>query len=663
MPLLSFQKPAVAACLRHIYSNQYIEFAGMQIHAPAGIDASVSSGKSIMIAELAKAVKEAAGIKGNIVQVLIITRQGELASQNSQAAWDIGLQNSIFSAGLGSKSIYYQVVFGTEKTIANALETKFSPFTEEELALPVEDRKRLKFHPDIILVDEGHMVNFEDLNTQFLQIFLHCYKQKPKMRLLMFSGSWFRGQDGIVGEFWQRKLSIEPGEEGYPEGGVGNGLITTEWMSANAWVVPLRFGFPRHEEQDTYDFSCFGVGDDVSDPTEEQLDKVLSEQQEKLGRIVGEFVTQTKDSTGVLIFCATHRHIKEVANWLHHWGVPDSDIGIITDKTKDKERATILENAKQQKGHKYVLNVGVLTTGVSVSPWSDIVLLTPVSAIVKLIQAIGRVLRLLLGKDGPGMVEMDSMTIEERLALIAASDKPFSTVWDYAGVFDRMGQIYENPIVEQAVKAHAEKRKETVACPVCNEVNSIFARRCIGQGDAGRCEHFFSFRECPQCRTKNDPVARSCRNQECRAQLIDPNEKLGAKVYTDEELTPVVSMRLMAGKDGKLTLRYELADGRTPTQFYWPSTGRDAQKIMLNTRVFYNEFLKHHIKSGPWLNKFRTMKAPAIEKMQAAFDVPTHISARYNEATQRWTIGRRKFRASGVVESENDEQIEEGETV
>jgi hypothetical protein len=239
MGLLAFQKPSVAACAKHFRTRATAQWGDRKIHPPIVENASVSSGKSVMICELAKAVKEAALSRATpvTVYVLVIQRQGELCEQNSDAAWSIGLQNSVYSASCsGRKSTHYSVVYATEGTIARALGNyQFSPYTEEELALPPEKRALLKkHHPDLILVDEGHQVPFEDPESQYMGVLSHFYDIKPHLRLAAFSGSCFRGTDSIVGDtpahLWKTFASMEPDDELYPAGAVGNGVISTEFM-------------------------------------------------------------------------------------------------------------------------------------------------------------------------------------------------------------------------------------------------------------------------------------------------------------------------------------------------------------------------------------------------------------------------------------------------
>lgn len=637
MALLSFQKPAVAAVLKHLRQAKTKKWNGLQIHPPLVVTASVASGKSVMAAEIAKAVVEMGKSKGNRVRALVIQRQGELCQQNSDAAWEIGLENSIYSAALDRKSTYYDVVYGTEGTIINALEKEFNAVDG--------------FHPDIIVIDEGHQVAHDNLETMFMRILLHFYRCKPKLRLVCLTGSPFRNTDSIIGDYWDAFAAMEAADPLYPEGGQGDGQISTEWMIDNAWVTPIQFGWPAHESEDSYDFSALETKPGSFEFSEAELD-AATEDDKKLLRIMAEVVQRTADRLGVLIFAATKKHTLKVRDALLACGIDPKEIGIITDDTPDGERGDILDRAKTG-ACKFVINVGVLTTGINVPRWDSLVYLRPIGSLVLLIQSIGRVLRLLIDDGAPGMVERDSLSVEERFALIAASEKPFSLLLDYAGVMDRLGHLYENPILEKAEKEHAKQKNETIHCPDCGEENSMFARRCVGTVNSSRCEYFFSFKLCPNCGVKNDIVARECRG--CHRELINPNEKLQGKHYTDAELTPVVSMKLEAKANGMLMVKYLLSDGREPVQIFYPNAGKNPT---MNTRIWYNGMVKDHVKGSHWQGKARMMRAPAAEKMSAMFSQPISISARENNG--RWTIGRKVFRDSGLAEI-MDEPLEESE--
>lgn len=633
MALLGFQKPIHAACLKHMRERKYIEFGELKIHPPLVVNASVSSGKSMLIAEMSKAiralgeVKASAENKENAVRILVIQRQGILCEQNSDACWSIDQKNSVFSASAfgGRKSTWYKVVYGTEGSIARALEKDFAG-----------ERKKI---PDVILIDECHQVGWDDPDSQFMRILLHFYKLKPELRVVGYTGSPFRGIESIVGPFWSGFASITEDDPLYPVGGVGNGIVSTDFMVSEGWCVGPQFGVPAVHG---YDYSSV----DWDREDEKLLDQLTSSEQ-LLAEILREVIAISAPRKGVLIFAATKRHARNIVKMLTALGIAEDQVGLVVDETKEKEKTRILKGA--QAGQiKFVVNVGVLTTGVNVAWWDTEVLLRPIGTLTLLTQAIGRVLRLLIGPDEMPMVERDKLAAKERKDLIAASDKPYALILDYAGVLDTLGKLYENPVLEQAELERAKKQHETIMCPECSAENSMHARRCIyvDKNTKQRCEHFWSFRLCPHCQWKNDVVARECRNPECRHELIDPNEKLANKHYRDGEAVPVVSMSLETGKGGALFVKWVLSDGRKPIEIYYPNAGA---KSAINTTIFYNQFIKEHVDTPKGRSMARRMKATQIVAMASIFRVPTHIAARQNDKS-KWNIGRRIF----AVESQEE---------
>lgn len=659
MPLLSFQKPAVAALCRHFKTRQTAKFGERDIHPPIIVSASVSSGKSVMLAECAKAIKDAAlnRDKPTTVFILVIQRQGILCSQNSDAGWSIGLNNSIFSASCGNrKSTHYQVVYCTEGTVARALtQYRFTPYTAEELAKTPEQRAMMKkFHPDLILIDECHQVPFESTDTQYMKTLMHFYDCKPHLRLAGMTGSPFRGLGSIVGDtpqhLWKSVACIEADDPDYPEGGIGNGVISTEFMIEQGWVVAPQFGYP--DDEDThYDFSHLSA--DQMEYSEAELDAAVSDKELCL-EICADFVRKSRDRKGVLIFASTQRHTRQIAAALKLLGVDPDQIGIVIDSTTQKEQTRILTESKAGK-IKFVINVGVLTTGVNNSWWDTEVLMSPIKSIVKLIQAIGRILRLLIEDGDMPMVERDALTAELRKLMIAASGKPDSLVLDYADVMNELGALYENPVLEMAELEKAKKEgKELIECPKCmadhgiQTMNSPTARRCIGMtgrdpltGAAQRCDHFWHFRLCPGCMTQNDQVARECRS--CHRMLIDPQAALNNKHYVDGESIPVRSMKAGHGAGGKLWFRYELSTGETPMEIFHPHAG--ANKKVNN--IIWAKFVDALPIDQRSRIRLRAMKASTVIENIDLIPVPTEISAR--QKGSKWTIGRRKYQAVEVA--------------
>lgn len=663
--LLEHQLPVIAALCKHFRTRDMVKWGDRSIHPPIVCNASVSSGKSIMIAKTAEAVRRAAlsREKPQSVFVLVIQRQGELCSQNSEAAWACNdetkiLNNSLFSASCGRvKSTAFQVVYATEGTLSRALgfgakvvegeedkppqaQYRFSPYTPEELELTQERRAMLKkFHPDLIMWDEGHQIPYENPDSMAVKILQHFYDCKPAMRLAAFSGSCFRGTESIVGStnehLWRLFATIKEDDPDYPVGGVGDGLITTEFMIQEGWVVPPTFGYPDDVEQQ-YDFSHLNPKGWEYD--EAEMDAVVSDH-EKLLTVCSDMIEKSVSRKGVLVFAATQRHARQIAAAMVDLGISKDQIGVITDKTKAKDRIRILSGAKSG-AIKYTINVAVLTTGVNVPWWDTLVFMRPIGSLVLLIQAIGRVLRLLIQDGEVPMFERSNlfgMTSADRLEMISASEKPDALVLDYAGVMDTLGHLYDNQVLDQAELEKAKKeKKDLIECPKCTTMNSPNARRCIARDDRNdRCDHFWHFRLCPGCETQNDQVARECRS--CKRMLIDPNAALNGKHYTAGESIPVRSMQVGTGAGGKLWIRYELSDGTSPIEIYWPHAGK---QIAVNNKV-WKEFVKRLPISERERFRLGAMKASTILENEHLIPVPLEISARQNG--NKWVVGKRKY--------------------
>lgn len=572
-----------------VYQKVVAHFRSKDGALPAIVDMSVGSGKTAIAAFLAKHSADKGG------RVMILARQGELVQQDGEFAENIGVKVSYYSASLGAKSVRHSVIAGTEGTVARQLDKAFATWL-----------------PDLVMVDECHQADHEDESTMMMRIMLHFQALNPKVRILGLTGSPFRGTETIIGEFWDRCLAS----------------VSTEFLVGEGWLVPVHFGWPEHDE-DSFDFSKLEQENGGLEFTDEQMDRFRAGDPTKTERIMAEVVQRTADDLGVLIFAQTKKHCREIAGAL-----PPGSWAIITDDTPDKERSDSLEAAKAGL-IKYMINVAVLTTGVDVPYWQSIVYLRPVGSLVLLIQSIGRILRLMVD-DAINMNELDA---EARIEQIAASIKPFGRVYDYAGVMDRLGHLYENPILAQAQYERAKREGSIIVCPRCNCENSDKARRCIGvDGMGARCDHFWIKQDCRKCGAHNDVTARDCRV--CGEQLIDPNAKLLHKAYTDSEMVPLSDMQMEPTKNGGLLVRYVLdmdkPDHGWPVEFYAPAGSPTAK------RVWYNQFVKSHVRDASWQSKIYPMGVMAILKMKAAFDRPTHIAYRINEKG-KFVIGRKRF--------------------
>lgn len=495
---------------------------------PFIVTMTVGGGKTILMSMIAKRFLQMEK-KG-----LLMARQAELIQQGAEALWSCGVENSVFSAGLNTKAVAYDIIAGTEKTLLNSINKQLGTFA-----------------PDFVLMDECHMLNWEDMlednpTTVFAQLLKELQRRcravnGRELRIIGFTGSPFRGTTPIIGEFWDKQVCD----------------ISTDYLVDKGYLVPTIFGYIDKESR--YDLSDFhSDGEEgASEFTKEQLvamQKEILSQGSMTQKIMLEVMARTKDRLGVLITCSGKKHCEEAAKYL-----PEGSYVIVTESMGMKARQQAIEDAKNARV-KYVFQIGCLTTGVDCSYWDTSVLLRKIGSLTLLIQLLGRGMRLL-----KPFLEEQGMEKHDHLVL------------DYTDTMAELGELYHNPILEAADFARAKEEKELVPCPQCGTENSPRARRCIGEdknSEDGRCEYFFSSKECVDrvidgigeikgCKALNDPCARECRK--CGQQIYDPNAKLNERFYTDDDYVDVTgfSVELTKNQDGVL-YRYQYeSEGRT----------------------------------------------------------------------------------------------------
>jgi superfamily II DNA or RNA helicase len=577
-----YQLEAYNACCENIRHYQGAFF----------VEASVGAGKTIIMGcILARAQK-------NGLRALVLARQGELVEQNSETFWAMDVKNSIFSASLNIKSQHYPIIVGTEGTIARALpaEMKESSF-------------------DLLIIDECHQVDFLSDDSQYMQIISTLTERNPKLRVIGMTGSPYRGDDDIVGDFWVKKVYS----------------IGTEFLVRKEFLVPTIFGFG--DDSARYDLSEFTIKNteghsDYSKADLLSMQRLITKDCEKTKAIIAEVVALTADRNAVLITGAGKKHLEQIAAYL-----PENSWIIITDSTNTKERRESLK-AVSRGDKKYILQIGCLTTGYDEPLIDTSVLMRKIGSLTLLTQLLGRGMRLLKPQH-----------------LEKGIEKKDHLVLDYTETMMEMAGIYENPILEKAQAARAFKDQLQVECPLCKTQNSAMARRCIGEHNGARCEWFWSFEECKSCGVKNDKVARACRG--CGEYMRDPALALLNKHYTDEDFIPVYRMTLRHTRDAKGVIVDYLIHDSTPTAKTWEHRG-EAVPAESVSEVFYpksdkkwlsgkwkKDFLGKHLHRS-WWGKVAAMSADIIIKNSALFDTPTHITHRRNEEGKS-IIYRKKF--------------------
>lgn len=535
---------------------------------PSFVTASVGAGKTIMIAMIARRFQDM-GWEG-----LVIARQGEIIEQDAEELWNLSVKNSLFSASLGRKSTAYPLIAGTEGTIINGLFDK-----KDESGNLLSKGALSDFCPRYILIDECHQMNWEDVvseipETQYGVIMTELNRRcKAKyghdVIVIGYTGSPFRGTDSIKGAYWKHEIVN----------------IDTKYLVDIGFLVPTIFGL--HDIDDLhYDLSAFEASgsDGTQDFTSEQLkqmQKEILEQGTLTQKIMLKVMELTKNRNGVLITCAGKKHCQEAAKYL-----PEGSYAIVTEDMGQKSRRKALKDAYTGK-IKYVFQIGCLTTGVNIPLWDTSVILRKIMSLTLLVQLLGRGMRLL-----------------KKEQIDAGYHKEDHLVLDFSGTMFELGQLYEDPILEEAEAQRSKRSGEQVPCPKCGTMNSPYARRCIGK-DAlspdGRCEEFFSYIRCgfdkhgirifdDGCGTKNDPTARYCRH--CDHVLRDPNAALNERAYTDNEWADVMDFKVQLTKDGEgILYRYWInrCDGKEgwANEVFYPYGGATHMKNMFKAKAIF----------------------------------------------------------------------------
>ena len=524
---------------------------------PCMIDAAPAAGKSFMIAAIANALHNMSGKR-----VLCLAPSAELVKQNHEKYLMTGEPASIFSASAGQKSTRNVVVFGTPKTVSNAI-SRFC-----------------RSGPDgfcAVIVDECH-----GLTPTIRSIIDTMREANPNLRVIGLSGTPYRLGSGYVFRIW-------PDDENGKARVNGDDVtrdpyfmkcvyrVSAQEMLDEGFITPMLIGQINAEGYDTSGVELLPNGT-LNYGT---VERAFVGHGRKTASIVADAMRQAQDRPGgVMLFAATVRHAEEIMASL-----PPGNSELVTGETKN--RKDIIDRYRAQK-FRYLVSVGTLTTGFDVSHTETIVLLRYTESAALLQQILGRAWRL---HDG----------------------KHTSLLLDYADNVERHfgdGDIY-NPKI-RAGKATGGGQPVQAECPECSHINEFslnpdyqgyqfdangycldvfgerlmseygpiaahYGRRCFGMvrtgshGSYERCGYRWTSKECLQCEAPNDIAARYC--CECKAEIVDPNEKLVLEFRalkrdpTRPQTDEVISLKLSEGisAKGNRTIR---ADWRTPYRHF-----------------------------------------------------------------------------------------------
>jgi len=482
MKLRYYQQDAVNAVLRHLKKS--VE--------PCVLELATGAGKSLIVAELAKFIQKKSGKR-----VLCLAPSKELTEQNfNKYTKEYGEKASYFSASLG-KSMRFNTIFGTPISVKNSI----NKFTKGDFAS--------------VIIDEAH-----GITPTLTTILTAMLESNPKLRVIGMTATPYRLNSGYIYKYGVNN-SIASDCEPYFHSKVYE--IQAEELIAAGYLTPPLLD-PKHFT--SYDTS------NISKHTQAEYEQVFEGQGRKTASIIQDIVKHAAMRKGVMVFSATVKHAQECLESL-----PDGSRIVIGD-TNSKEREQIISDFKQQK-FKYLVSVGTLTTGFDASHVDVIAVLRSTKSAGLFQQIIGRGTR--LHKDKKNFLVLDYANNVEEHKLFDSIFKPnvknkskkesalVSVACSVCFCINEFSSRYNPEEFEVSPEGYFIDLAGNILQDQNGlEVPSHYGRRCCGyimQGlNSYRCEHRWSSKECPECKGDNDIAARYC--EHCKAELIDPNEKL-----------------------------------------------------------------------------------------------------------------------------------------
>lgn len=466
---------------------------------PVVIELATGAGKSLIAAMLGNTVLQNTGKR-----VLVLVPNGELAEQNGEKMEAMGIRYSLFSASTGKKSMRHPVVIGTPGTVKNQIERFGADFA-------------------VIIIDECH-----GITTTIIKIIDAIRAKNPNVRVIGMTATPYRLGMGYIYKLNQDGSPVPETQTRDPYFSRLVERVTAHELLDAGYLTPVKIGVPGAPSYDTSSLKMASNGRFTS----ASLDQAYNGHGRKTAAIIADVVAQSQGRRGVMIFCATVQHAKEAMASL-----PPELSAIVTGESDKGERKKIVDRFKKQK-IKYLVNVGVFTTGFDAPHVDVIALLRKTESASLLQQIIGRMMRLYAGK--------------EYGLLLDYSDNLESHFPD--------GDIF-NPNI--SVGIGSEQTELTCNCPDCGVQNTFsarkntdgydhdahgywidlagnrietehgptpahYGRRCLGMvlrgGEYHQCYYRWTSKECPHCKSPNDIAARYCRD--CKGEIIDPNDKL-----------------------------------------------------------------------------------------------------------------------------------------
>jgi DNA repair protein RadD len=554
-----------------------------QSKEPAAVVLPTGSGKSLVIAELARIAKG---------RVLVLAHVKELVEQNHEKYVSYGLSAGVFSASLGKKDIHQKAIFGSVQSIARAPDDFFDDFS-------------------LLIIDECHRVG-DDSDTQYQEVIRKLAARNPSLRILGLTATPYRLGMGWIYERSQTG-EIKTEQPRFFKQCVFD-LPLSHMIKKRYLTVPIKVDIPVT----SYDFSELSESGRMY--TSAEVEDLLKNQKALTPLIINNIVdiTERYHRKGVMIFSASVRHAQEILACL-----PEGQARLVVGDTDMATRDKIVADFKAAK-FKYLVNVSVLTTGFDAPHVDVIAILRPTESNSLYQQIVGRGLRLAPDKKDCFILDYTGMghdiyapdISDKRPAkdtvpvLVTCPDCGFeNTFWGYA---DPDGMVLEH-----------------------------FGRKCRGlTQDVSThiltpCGYRFRLKLCHSCGAENDVTAQAC--EKCAAVLVDAEGKLkqaklskNAHVMTPDRIT--FEQRNDKNGNPYLDIRYFDHDGRYLSEAHFFSNPSSIKKFNIN-------FLRSHLRRPELASEFKR-PGDAIT-YQLLFRLPAFVIARKQD--KYWRITEKVF--------------------
>lgn len=360
-------------------------------------------------------------------RVLVLAHVKELLEQNADKLRRIcpGLDIGIYSAGLGKREAAAPVVVAGIQSVYNKADAlgRFA----------------------LVIVDEAHLIP-PDGDGMYRTLLSALKAANSKLRIVGFTATPYRLHGGLL---CQEGNILE---EVCYEVGVRR-LIDEGWISR----VSAKAGRMNADLAHLH----VRAGEFIQEEVEKAVDTASA-----VDTAAHDLVARTKDRKSIIVFCASVKHCVHVAEKLRALD-PAARAEVVTGDTPSVERARILREFRgdvqkdlfgnSERPVKYLVNMGVLTTGFDAPNIDCVALLRPTKSAALYVQMVGRGFRL-----SPETGKTDCLVLDYGGNIVRHGPVDAVTVHDR-----RPGQTREEPLAKECPDCGEMIHPALLECPVC----------------------------------------------------------------------------------------------------------------------------------------------------------------------------------------------------